>query len=70
MRRVRYTTSHPRDFVRAIVDAMDANLAICDHIHLPSVGFQRILAAMDRLYTRDEYMRGSTGSKMPSAAIH
>ena len=35
MRRVRYTTSHPRDFVRAIVDAMDANPAICDHIHLP-----------------------------------
>src|SRR6266487_4638850 len=33
MRRVRYTTSHPRDFVRGIVDAMDGNEAICDHIH-------------------------------------
>src|ERR1039457_996662 len=35
MRRVPYTTSHPRDFVRGIVDAMDANPTICDHIHLP-----------------------------------
>src|SRR5215467_1579993 len=58
MRRVRYTTSHPRDFVRAIVDDMDANPAICDHIHLPvQSGSSRVLAAMDRLYTRDEYMR-------------
>src|SRR5881275_2210855 len=58
IRRVRYTTSHPRDFVRSIVDAMDANTAICDHIHLPvQSGSSRVLAAMDRLYTRDEYMR-------------
>ncbi len=58
MRRVRYTTSHPRDFVRAIVDAMDSNQAICDHVHLPvQSGSSRVLAAMDRLYTRDEYMR-------------
>jgi tRNA-2-methylthio-N6-dimethylallyladenosine synthase len=58
IRRVRYTTSHPRDFVRAIVDAMDSNQAICDHVHLPvQSGSSRMLAAMDRLYTRDEYMR-------------
>jgi tRNA-2-methylthio-N6-dimethylallyladenosine synthase len=58
MRRVRYTTSHPRDFVRAIVDAMDSNQAICDHVHLPvQSGSSRVLAAMDRLYTRDEYLR-------------
>src|SRR6516225_448908 len=58
MRRVRYTTSHPRDFVRGIVDAMDANPAICDHIHLPvQSGSSRVLAAMDRLYNREEYMR-------------
>jgi tRNA-2-methylthio-N6-dimethylallyladenosine synthase len=58
IRRVRYTTSHPRDFVRAIVDAMDANEAICDHVHLPvQSGSSKVLAAMDRLYTRDQYMR-------------
>jgi tRNA-2-methylthio-N6-dimethylallyladenosine synthase len=58
IRRVRYTTSHPRDFVRAIVDAMDANEAICDHVHLPvQSGSSKVLAAMDRLYTRDQYLR-------------
>src|SRR5689334_9358286 len=31
IRRVRFTTSHPRDFVKAIVDAMDSNPALCDH---------------------------------------
>ena len=58
IRRVRYTTSHPRDFTRSIVDAMDANPAICDHVHLPAQsGSSKVLAAMDRLYTRDDYMR-------------
>ncbi|HUB33816.1 MAG TPA: tRNA (N6-isopentenyl adenosine(37)-C2)-methylthiotransferase MiaB [Bryobacteraceae bacterium] len=58
LRRVRYTTSHPRDFVKPIVDAMDANPVLCDHVHLPvQSGSSRILAAMDRLYTRDDYMQ-------------
>src|SRR3984957_20509439 len=58
IRRVRYTTSHPRDFVKAIMDAMDANPVLCDHVHLPvQSGSSRVLAAMDRMYTRDEYMR-------------
>jgi tRNA-2-methylthio-N6-dimethylallyladenosine synthase len=58
IRRVRYTTSHPRDFGKNIVDAMDANPVLCDHVHLPvQSGSTQVLAAMDRLYTRDEYMR-------------
>ncbi len=58
IRRVRYATSHPRDFGRTIVSAMDANPAICDHVHLPvQSGSTKVLAAMDRQYTRDEYMR-------------
>jgi tRNA-2-methylthio-N6-dimethylallyladenosine synthase len=58
IRRVRYTTSHPRDFVKAIVDAMDANPVLCEHVHLPvQSGSSRVLAAMDRLYTRDDYLR-------------
>ena len=37
---------------------MDANPVLCDHVHLPvQSGSSRVLAAMDRLYTRDEYMR-------------
>jgi len=58
IRRVRYTTSHPRDFGKNIVDAMDANPAICDHVHLPvQSGSSSVLASMDRLYTREEYMQ-------------
>jgi len=58
IRRVRFTTSHPRDFVKPIVDAIDSNPVVCDHVHLPvQSGSNRMLSAMDRLYTRDEYMR-------------
>ncbi len=54
---MRYTTSHPRDFGRDIVDAMDSNPAICDHVHLPvQSGSSDVLARMERLYTRDEYI--------------
>jgi tRNA-2-methylthio-N6-dimethylallyladenosine synthase len=58
IRRVRYTTSHPRDFHKSIVDAMDNNPVLCDHVHLPvQSGSTSVLVAMDRLYTRDDYMR-------------
>ncbi len=57
IRRVRYTTSHPRDFTRAIVEAMDANPVVCNHVHLPvQSGSSRVLAAMQRLYTREDYL--------------
>jgi tRNA-2-methylthio-N6-dimethylallyladenosine synthase len=35
IRRVRFTTSHPRDFGRDIIDAIDAVPTLCDHVHLP-----------------------------------
>jgi tRNA-2-methylthio-N6-dimethylallyladenosine synthase len=58
MRRVRFTTSHPRDFVKPIIDAIDELPSLCNHVHLPvQSGSTKILAAMDRQYTRDEYMR-------------
>jgi tRNA-2-methylthio-N6-dimethylallyladenosine synthase len=58
LRRVRFTTSHPRDFVREIVDAISENPVLCNHVHLPvQAGSDSVLARMDRLYTRDEYMR-------------
>ncbi|MGH9581390.1 MAG: MiaB/RimO family radical SAM methylthiotransferase, partial [Bryobacteraceae bacterium] len=58
IRRVRFITSHPRDFVKPIVDAIDENQALCDHVHLPvQSGSNAVLARMQRLYTRDEYMR-------------
>jgi tRNA-2-methylthio-N6-dimethylallyladenosine synthase len=58
IRRVRFITSHPRDFVKPIVDAIDSNQVLCNHVHLPvQSGSSRMLSAMDRLYTRDDYMR-------------
>ena len=58
VRRVRFTTSHPRDFVKPIIDVMESNPVVCNHVHLPvQSGSTRILDAMQRLYTRDEYMR-------------
>jgi tRNA-2-methylthio-N6-dimethylallyladenosine synthase len=58
VRRVRFTTSHPRDFVKEIVDAIDRTPTLCNMVHLPvQSGSTRVLAAMDRQYTRDEYMR-------------
>jgi tRNA-2-methylthio-N6-dimethylallyladenosine synthase len=58
IRRVRFTTSHPRDFVKDIIDAIDENPALCNHVHLPvQSGSTGVLRRMHRLYTRDEYMR-------------
>jgi tRNA-2-methylthio-N6-dimethylallyladenosine synthase len=57
MKRVRFTTSHPRDFGRDIIDAIDAVPTLCDHVHLPvQSGSDRVLNAMQRLYTREQYL--------------
>jgi tRNA-2-methylthio-N6-dimethylallyladenosine synthase len=57
IRRVRFTTSHPRDFGKDIVEAIDAQPALCDHVHLPvQSGSSRMLDAMQRLYSREQYL--------------
>jgi tRNA-2-methylthio-N6-dimethylallyladenosine synthase len=57
IRRVRFMTSHPRDFGRDIVEAIDAVPTLCDHVHLPvQSGSTRMLDAMQRLYTREQYL--------------
>jgi tRNA-2-methylthio-N6-dimethylallyladenosine synthase len=57
IRRVRFTTSHPRDFTREIVDVIDAVPTLCDHVHLPvQSGSSRILKLMAREYTSDWYL--------------
>ncbi|MGA9071555.1 MAG: tRNA (N6-isopentenyl adenosine(37)-C2)-methylthiotransferase MiaB [Terracidiphilus sp.] len=57
IRRVRFTTSHPRDFTRDIVEAIDAVPALCNHVHLPvQSGSSSVLKAMNREYTREEYL--------------
>ncbi len=57
IRRVRFTTSHPRHFSKDIVDAIAASPRLCDHIHLPvQSGSSRVLKAMSREYTRESYL--------------
>lgn len=57
IRRVRFTTSHPRDFHSDIVRAIDSSPAICEHVHLPvQSGSSRVLELMRRGYSRDEYL--------------
>jgi tRNA-2-methylthio-N6-dimethylallyladenosine synthase len=57
VRRVRFTTSHPRHFSKDIVDAIVASPRLCNHIHLPvQSGSSRVLKAMNREYTREMYL--------------
>jgi tRNA-2-methylthio-N6-dimethylallyladenosine synthase len=57
IRRVRFTTSHPRDFGKDIVDAIASVPGLCDHVHLPvQSGSARVLEAMQRLYTTEQYL--------------
>jgi len=57
IRRVRFTTSHPRDFTQDIVQAIDDTPTLCDHIHLPvQSGSNVVLKAMAREYTREWYL--------------
>ena len=56
--RIRYTTSHPKDFNQELVDiSQKYRSKICDYIHLPAQsGNSEILARMNRGYTREEYL--------------
>jgi tRNA-2-methylthio-N6-dimethylallyladenosine synthase len=57
IRRVRFTTSHPRDFTREIVEAIDSIPTLCDHVHLPvQSGSTAVLHAMSREYSREWYL--------------
>jgi tRNA-2-methylthio-N6-dimethylallyladenosine synthase len=54
---VRFTTSHPSDFEKDIVAAIESQPKICDHVHLPvQSGSTKVLRAMQRTYSREEYL--------------
>lgn len=57
IKRIRFTTSHPRDFHEDLAAAMSELESVCKHIHLPlQSGSDRILQAMGRGYTRNDYL--------------
>ncbi|AZQ42730.1 tRNA (N6-isopentenyl adenosine(37)-C2)-methylthiotransferase MiaB [Nonlabens ponticola] len=56
--RVRFSTSNPQDISDDVLHAIAAHRNICNYIHLPvQSGSDRILKEMNRLHTREEYMR-------------
>ena len=57
IRRVRYTSPHPKDFRPETAAAMAEVPAVCEHLHLPlQAGSDRVLAAMHRGYTAERYL--------------
>ncbi len=57
--RIRYTTSHPKDFNQELVDiSQQYREKICDYIHLPvQCGNSEVLERMNRGYTRENYLK-------------
>jgi tRNA-2-methylthio-N6-dimethylallyladenosine synthase len=56
--RLRFTTSHPRDFDDDLIEAIADLEAVCEHIHLPlQSGSDNVLRAMNRGYTLADYLK-------------
>lgn len=72
IKRLRFTTSHPKDMSDKLIDVIGTNPAICEHIHVPlQAGSNRILQRMNRGYTREHYLEltARMRDKIPGVAI-
>ncbi len=57
LKRIRFMTSHPKDLSDELIEVMKNSKKICRHLHLPAQsGSSRILKAMNRRYTREDYL--------------
>lgn len=55
--RIRFMTSHPKDLSEELIQVMKESKKICRHLHLPlQAGSNRILKAMNRVYTKEQYI--------------
>jgi len=58
IKRIRFTSPHPKDFPDKLLDCITNNPKACKHIHLPlQSGNDRILELMNRTYTQDEFLK-------------
>ncbi|KPA08940.1 dimethylallyladenosine tRNA methylthiotransferase [Candidatus Magnetomorum sp. HK-1] len=58
LKRIRFTTSHPKDLNTDLIDAFASLEKLCAHIHLPvQSGSDNILKRMNRKYSRDDYLQ-------------
>lgn len=72
IRRVRFITSHPKDFSPKLIDAIAKIEKVCEAIHLPvQAGSNRVLRRMKRFYTKEQYLDllAQIREQIPSAAI-
>ena len=72
IRRVRYTSPHPKDLRPETIAAMAEVPEVCEHLHLPlQAGSDRVLAAMHRGYTADRYLERLAAARaaMPELAV-
>jgi tRNA-2-methylthio-N6-dimethylallyladenosine synthase len=72
IRRVRYTSPHPKDLRPETIEAMASTPAVCEHLHLPlQAGSDRVLAAMHRGYTAARYLEklASARAAIPGLAV-
>jgi tRNA-2-methylthio-N6-dimethylallyladenosine synthase len=72
IRRVRYTSPHPKDLRADTIAAMAEVPAVCEHLHLPlQSGSDRVLAAMHRGYTADRYLEKLAAARaaIPDLAV-
>lgn len=70
--RIRFMTSHPRDFCDKLVEAVAKLPKVCEHIHLPfQAGSNNILRLMNRGYTREYYLElvDKIKSAVPDVAL-
>ncbi len=57
LQRIRFMTSHPKDLSDGLIQVMKESKKICRHLHLPlQSGSTRILSAMNRRYTKEQYL--------------
>ncbi|MCF6464966.1 tRNA (N6-isopentenyl adenosine(37)-C2)-methylthiotransferase MiaB [Clostridium sp. Cult2] len=55
--RIRFMTSHPKDLSEELIEAMAESDKVCEHLHLPvQSGSNKILKAMNRKYTKEDYL--------------
>lgn len=57
LERIRFMTSHPKDLSDELIEVMKNSQKLCRHLHLPlQAGSTRILDAMNRRYTKEQYL--------------
>ena len=72
IRRVRFTSPHPKDLRPDTIEAMAATPAVCEHLHLPlQAGSDRVLADMHRGYTAERYLEKLAAARraIPDLAV-